>query len=800
MKKLGISVLLILVIFSGSYQGKWTKAEPIPDNEKALLNWHVYLTGEKLGPQDTDLSALIGQKEEELQNKEGTGIWDTIVKGEANSYLWGKYQNWKTNSADITGTIQAIEKMAVLYNTQDSKYYHDAALKQDILYALEWFYSNMFNESVSKTYGNWWDWEIGAPQSYNNTLVLMKNVLTSDTVGKYLRAVDWFVPNPNYRLNGIKETGANLLDKCLVVTIRGLLENNTAKITLGTSSAGSAYNKVTSGDGFYEDGSFIQHNYVPYTGGYGEVLLSRTADLFELLEGTAFLSQLSGVDLIYDYIPVTYMPSLYGGASMDMTKGRGISREFTNDRLTGRNLLYEIYIISRQHSNINFRQTYTGFVKNAILSDTAFANYYEGLSIYKAQILKSLVADRSIEPLPDNRDQNVMMSAMSQMFHKKSDFAVGISMFSKKISAFEYGNGENKKGWYTGAGALYLYNGDQTQFSEDYWPTVDMMRLPGITTDHKEGTLTGWKNYANTKSWTGGVSDGKNGSASMYYSMSGVTGSSLEAKKSWFLLDDKIVALGAGINSKEARNTETIVDNRKLEKDGSNLVQVNGTPLLSGDSKTLSAVKWAHLGSPKHYGEIGYVFPEETTIQAEKDKRQGKWSDLRDGSSSSRVSNYFATFAIPHGTQPSGAAYSYILLPNKSAEETEKYANSPDITIIANTPKQQAVKDHSANLWIGNFHEKGRLGQVEAMKSGAIMVKNKDGGLELTFSDPMREQSQLVFTLHGYTGITVSDSNPAISISEDSSGQSVTFTINTAAKDGRSYYLKVNYMNSLSEL
>ncbi|MCY9508593.1 polysaccharide lyase beta-sandwich domain-containing protein, partial [Paenibacillus larvae] len=139
-------------------------------------------------------------------------------------------------------------------------------------------------------------------------------------------------------------------------------------------------------------------------------------------------------------------------------------------------------------------------------------------------------------------------------------------------------------------------------------------------------------------------------------------------------------------------------------------------------------------------------------------------------------------------------------MPNKSAEETEKYANSPDITIIANTPKQQAVKDHSANLWIGNFHEKGRLGQVEAMTRGAIMVKNKDGGLELTFSDPMREQSQLVFTLHGYTGITVSDSNPAISISEDSSGQSVTFTINTAAKDGRSYYLKVNYMNSLSEL
>jgi ABC-2 type transporter/Polysaccharide lyase family 8, N terminal alpha-helical domain len=88
----------------------------------------------------------------------------------------------------------------------------------------------MFNESVSKTYGNWWDWEIGAPQSYNNTLVLI-NVLTSDTKGKYLRAVDRFVPNPNYRLNGIKETGVDLnisfLDQfivmeCFLLTALGL--------------------------------------------------------------------------------------------------------------------------------------------------------------------------------------------------------------------------------------------------------------------------------------------------------------------------------------------------------------------------------------------------------------------------------------------------------------------------------------------------------------------------------------------------------------------------------------------------
>ncbi|MDK9580070.1 polysaccharide lyase family 8 super-sandwich domain-containing protein [Sneathia sanguinegens] len=56
-------------------------------------------------------------------------------------------------------------------------------------------------------------------------------------------------------------------------------------------------------------------------------------------------------------------------------------------------------------------------------------------------------------------------------------------MSSNKIKYYEAMNGENERGWYTGDGMLYLYNGDIRQFNDEFWSTVDPYRLPGITVD-----------------------------------------------------------------------------------------------------------------------------------------------------------------------------------------------------------------------------------------------------------------------------------------------------------------------------
>jgi hyaluronate lyase len=58
----------------------------------------------------------------------------------------------------------------------------------------------------------------------------------------------------------------------------------------------------------------------------------------------------------------------------------------------------------------------------------------------------------------------------------------------------------------------------------------------------------------------------------------------LTAKKSWFMFDNEIVALGAGITSTESAAIETTVENRRIA--GSNTLTVNGVAqpaTLSGD-------------------------------------------------------------------------------------------------------------------------------------------------------------------------------------------------------------------------
>ncbi|NRE26471.1 hypothetical protein DBN74_04710, partial [Enterococcus faecalis] len=70
---------------------------------------------------------------------------------------------------------------------------------------------------------------------------------------------------------------------------------------------------------------------------------------------------------------------------------------------------------------------------------------------------------------------------MDRVLQKNNEYAVGISMYSQRVGNYEVGNTENKKGWHTADGMLYLYNQDFAQFDEGYWATIDPYRLPGTT-------------------------------------------------------------------------------------------------------------------------------------------------------------------------------------------------------------------------------------------------------------------------------------------------------------------------------
>ena len=68
-------------------------------------------------------------------------------------------------------------------------------------------------------------------------------------------------------------TSANLMDTSLVAALRSAIGNTQDGIGAAVNALGTVTGFVTEGDGFYEDGSCIQHSNLAYTGGYGLTLL-----------------------------------------------------------------------------------------------------------------------------------------------------------------------------------------------------------------------------------------------------------------------------------------------------------------------------------------------------------------------------------------------------------------------------------------------------------------------------------------------------------------------------------------------
>ena len=85
---------------------------------------------------------------------------------------------------------------------------------------------------------------------------------------------------------------------------------------------------VTSGDGFYKDGSFIQHQALAYMGGYGSQLYEKLSILFSVFAGSDY--ELTYDDeaeqLIFDMVFDGIEPFIYNGLCMDMISGRDITR------------------------------------------------------------------------------------------------------------------------------------------------------------------------------------------------------------------------------------------------------------------------------------------------------------------------------------------------------------------------------------------------------------------------------------------------------------------------------------------
>lgn len=750
--------------------------------------WKDDLTGGiTYDPNDADIAAKINSITASAQTQ-----WNNMDKAPGRQFLWSDQSDFGTVSAELYTNYVRLKAMAMAYATKGSALQNNATLAADIVSALDWLYSTDKYSPNTAPYDNWWHWEIGAPKQLGDIMLLVYDQLTPAQIANYLSAIDYFIPDPTQ--NGLRtgtlrtSVGANRVDDCQAVAIRGVVGKTSAKIVAARDGLSPVFDYVTTADGFYVDGSFVQHVDVPYTFSYGDVLLAGIGKLLNLLTGSTWTVTDPDAGNVFKWVYDSYEPLLYKGAGMDMTRGRAISRSNLQDHVAGHSVIASVAMLAQFASPAD-SAAFKSMIKYWLNADTSL-NFYSGRDIRSIVLAKSIMNDAGVTARAE-LIKHKRYASMDRVVHLRPGFGFGLSMYSDRIQNYEDMNLENRRGWYTGDGMTYLYNNDLTAYGQGFWATVNPYRMPGTTVDTM--TRTDGSGEANSpNNWVGGTS---------LQDSYGVTGmdfkawnSTLVAKKSWFMFDDEVVALGAGITNTDTRTIETIVENRKINGSGNNALKVNGTAKSTalGWTETMSAVDWVHLAGNVAGSDLGYYFPGTATVKGLREARTGAWSAINNGGSTTPVTRNYLTLWLDHGHNPSGQTYSYVLLPNKTSSQVSGYAANPDITILENTAAAQAVRENTLNLTAVNFWDDATktVDAITSNRKASVMTRVTGTQLEVTVADPTQANTGTIDIEINQQAVSVISQDAQISITQLS--PTLRFSVNVNGAKGSTFKAKFN--------
>ncbi|TLP66805.1 polysaccharide lyase 8 family protein [Microbispora tritici] len=621
----------------------------------------------------------------------------------------------------LGATPARLRAMARAYALPGTGLTAEPGLGSAVATGIEHYVRHVYAADAGQT-GNWWDWQIGAPRALLDAALLANPHLTGGQTGALCEAVDNFVPPGRLDDYAGNSTGANRVDLCTVTLLRAIAGADPGRAALAVSALSPVFRYVTEGDGFYRDGSFIQHGSVPYQGGYGVVALTGLATLSAVLRGTPWEITDPAFRNVLDAVDRSFAPFVHDGAFMDLVRGRGVARRPYGDHARGREIAAAILLLAETAPAAD-RARWRGMVKGWAARDTAkpMLRAAEGGDPAFHARLAAVLRDETTPAAPEPLGHR-LFPASARAVHRRPGWCAALSMASSRVAHYEHGNGENPRGWHTGAGMLYWWGREHgDQYSDSFWPTVDPYRLPGTTVSTlslPDGAGGAWGDTRPPAEWVGGVTDGAYAAVGQHlYGLK----STLEAFKSWFFLDDAVVCLGAGITCRDGVPVETVVDNRRTGA------------ALTVDALTVDVTAgWAHLD-----GHGGYVLPPGQPLRT-----------LRETRTAGGAGRSYATIWLDHGVDPDAAGYVYHLMPGAGPAATRARAADPGwARVLANTSAQQGIAVPSLGITAVAFWAGGRAGGLAASDPCAVLVRDLgDGTATVTVADPRRELDGLTVT------------------------------------------------------
>ncbi|MFE0423143.1 polysaccharide lyase 8 family protein [Streptomyces sp. NPDC058953] len=601
----------------------------------------------------------------------------------------------------------------------------------DVLRGLDHIGALVYHPGTT-VWGNWWEWRIGSPRLLMDLVAVLHDQLGAERRDAACAAVDHFVPDALLGDYSGVSTGANRVDLCRSVALRGVAGRSAAKLALARDALSPVFPHVTEGDGLYADGSFVQHTRVAYTGTYGQVFLDGLGRLLALLGGSPWEVTDPARHTVADSVERAFAPLIHNGLIMDSVSGRAVSRGLLKDddrrvlrgdHYHGRAVIASIALLAGTVPAAR-RDRWHALIKGWAARDTT-GSLLTAPQHGVAELARLAAAAAAPVPAAPRPVGHTLFTAMDRAVHRRPGWTANIAMASDRTAYYECGNGEHPRGWHTGAGMLLWWPehtlGDQ--YDDWFWPTVDPYRMPGTTVSTKrlaDNEGGEWGEPRPAVRWVGGVTDGTYAAVGQH--LRGL-GSTLTARKSWFCADDAVICLGAGITCTDGVPVETVVDNRNL---GGN-----------GRARLRYGARWAHLE-----GHGGWVLPGGThLLHGRREDRTGAWADINTGGTAERATRRYQTLWLDHGTDPVDASYVYLLMPGASAAEVAARAADPArLTVLANDAGRQAVTLPAIGVTAANFWRAGTAGPLTASGPVSVLVRRRGQGrtADLRLADPER--------------------------------------------------------------
>ncbi|WP_236255841.1 polysaccharide lyase family 8 super-sandwich domain-containing protein [Streptomyces hygroscopicus] len=682
----------------------------------------------------------------------------------------------------------------------------DTGVQRRVIDGLTWLHEHYYGDQSTGYYGNWFTWEIGISTHVSRILALLAGELAAYRPGlaaTYVASMDAYLRNGrdgDVDLDSRFHTGANLADITTNRILQGAVLGDDARITkaladqltvLATIDPYHLRHGVT--DGFYADGSFIQHASVAYTGSYGKGLLTRLVQTIEMLDGTGHTRDDRMVRVAQGWVRDGFAPLIFEGWLMEIVKGRGVSRTATGYADAAE--VVEAVVGLSAHATGADATALKGYVAHLRRTSTATLDPSGFVSPVSIARYADILADPSV-PAGDlgPAERHVAFNAMDRTVHRRPGYAFALARSSSRISRYEYMNGENLMPWFQGDGAhhLYLSGQDQAQaFGVDHLTVVPPHRLAGITApeetrrtvpqlygtlwyDNPERGFTSSSEAQNTyvyfprgtHPFSGGAALGAYGVAGLVQSddvayaakRAGdlpedfVAYRNAEATKSWFLFDDEIVVLAAGVGDRAGRAVTTTVDTR-IAAPSDTLALTgrlrDGAPWSGTGTAPLA---WLRYANATRAASVGYVFLDgpRPTVTLDTVTRSRRAVRLANPDTPVTKQLFAVTVERAAGAPPTSMAYA--LVPNATERRLRGYAHRQQLTVLTNTTRVQAVIHRGLRITALNAFTPGvhRAGPLSVRGPGSVILREtRDGAVAIAVSDPTTERGTVPVVIRG---------------------------------------------------